>query len=222
MTGAASWPGGRRVSNSCSGQRSAPAGALFHHHRHIILLPPVGPQVHDGHLGGDSRALLRTEGAGTRGPHTTPGARGLEPPLLCPPWPEPAPGPPALFWAPTLTLHEERLVWPALLPPTRLRPHRPRRGQLICPPERLSRDRAPQGEGPGAPKTTAPDSQWMDRSFVFLPVQDLLGFESIFNIKYLFLVSTRVKWKIKKRPRLNYTEKGLRRLLAGLTAQGEC
>lgn len=81
---------------------------------------------------------------------------------------------------------------------------------------------APQGKGPGAPKTTASDGQWMDRSVVFLPGQDLLGFESIFNIKYLLLVSTRVKWKIKKKPRLNYTEKALRRLLAGLTAQGEC
>lgn len=142
MTGAASRPGGRRVSNSCSGQRSAQAGALFHHSCHIVLLPPVGPWVHDGHLGGDSRAVVRTGGAGTRGPHTMPGARGLEPALPCPSWPEHAPGPPALCWAPTLTLHEERLVWPARLPPAGLRLHRPHHWQLICPPERVSRDGA--------------------------------------------------------------------------------
>lgn len=43
-----------------------------------------------------------------------------------------------------------------------------------------------------------PNSRQTDRSFVFLAAQELLGFESTFNIKYLLLVSTRVKWKIKK------------------------
>lgn len=89
------------------------------------------------------------------------------------------------------------LACPAASRPTPARPSPPWAAHL---PARVSVQgrSAPQGEGPGAPKTTAPDGQWMDRSFVFLPMQHLLGLESICNVKYLFLVSTRVKWKIKE------------------------